>query len=146
MNMLQSLISLVGRVAISQIFILAGWDKMYKLAETAKDLDALGIPMSQTVAIVAVVMSLMGGLLVLMGWGTRFGALLLSVLVVAITYYTQAFWGAEPEQAQALLEGFMMNLTILGGTIYIIAFGAGGFSIDGRKRSKPYKEKKRNGE
>lgn len=45
------------------------------------------------------------------------------------------FWAVEAAQQQMQQINFMKNLAIMGGTLYVMAFGAGSLSVDNRQRS-----------
>ena len=67
--------------------------------------------------------------MVLIGWHARFGALLLAVFTIASTLVFHNFWAVDAAQYRGQLSQFMKNLAILGGLFYIMAAGAGPFSL-----------------
>jgi putative oxidoreductase len=80
---------------------------------------------------VSVVLALMGGLSVLVGFQTRLGAALLVIFLIAVTFEIHRFWTA-PDATSFLIEKamFMKNLSMLGGALIIRYFGAGPLSMD----------------
>jgi putative oxidoreductase len=40
------------------------------------------------------------------------------------------FWNTEPAGVMSQLNNFMKNLAIMGGMLYVMAYGAGPFSVD----------------
>ena len=44
-----------------------------------------------------------------------------------------AFWNANPVDLPNQLNNFMKNLSIMGGMLYVIAYGAGPLSLDSRR-------------
>ena len=53
-------------------------------------------------------------------------------LLLALIFH--AFWAAAANQQLETIQ-FMKNLSIMGGMLYVMAFGAGPLSIDNRKRA-----------
>jgi putative oxidoreductase len=84
----------------------------------------------------SIVFELGGGIAILLGWRTRFGALLLFVFTLLVTFAIHHFWSYPSTAAQMQMIQFMKNLAILGGCLYIICFGAGGYSIDARRQNR----------
>ncbi|MBL8527333.1 MAG: DoxX family protein, partial [Burkholderiales bacterium] len=39
-----------------------------------------------------------------------------------------------PEQAQTQMINFLKNLALMGGLLYVVAFGPGALSVDGSRR------------
>ncbi|HEX9608695.1 MAG TPA: DoxX family protein, partial [Candidatus Paceibacterota bacterium] len=74
-----------------------------------------------------ILIELVGGILLMLGWKTRLAALsLLSFTVVA----TAVFHSNIMEQAQQV--AFLKNVSIVGGLLYAHLFGPGRLSIDER--------------
>lgn len=76
----------------------------------------------------------LGATAVLIGFLTRLASVGLSIILVGAIFVTQFVYGmgfVTPTSA-----GWNMPLAMLGGTLILIAFGAGSWSIDGRKSLK----------
>ena len=67
------------------------------------------------------------------GWKARLAALAICLFVIPATLIFHNFWAVDPAQAQGQMIHFMKNLTIMGGMMYVMAFGAGPLSVDARK-------------
>jgi putative oxidoreductase len=75
--------------------------------------------------------ALMGGLSVLVGLHARFGAALLVLFLIPVTFLMHNFWSfVDPSLIELERAMFMKNLTMLGGALLIAYFGAGPMSFD----------------
>ena len=133
---LENSISMIGRVCFSAIFVMAGFHKVAYYSDTLATMLQQNIPYSEILLIVSIVLELGGGLLVLLGWHTRFGALLLFLFIIPVTFYFHDFWTVEPADVANQVHHFMKNLAMMGGALYILAHGAGRYSIDGHRAKK----------
>ena len=72
-----------------------------------------------------------GGLAILLGWQTRIAAAALALfcLVTAFTVHFHPGVGAQ-------MVNFWKNITMAGGFLYVLALGAGAFSLDERLRTR----------
>jgi putative oxidoreductase len=115
--------ALVGRLFYSSLFVLYGYFKLTGLAGTTAYKQ--GLPAPTVSAILAVVIELGGGLLMLVGYQTRLVALGLAVYVLVAALIAHTNFNQ--------LSHFMKNMAIVGGSLAFVAFGAGAYSLDGRK-------------
>jgi putative oxidoreductase len=95
-----------------------------------------GVPWASFLVPLAGILALLGGLSVLLGVRARVGALLLVLFLVPVTLMMHRFWGvADPMTAQIQQVMFMKNVSMLGGALLIMYFGAGPFSFDEATRT-----------
>ena len=125
--------ALVGRALIALLFIPAGWAKIGGFAGTAGYIASKGIPLPEVAAAIAVAAELGLGILLLVGFQTRWSALLLAVFIAVITPMFHNFWAMPEAQVMMQKQAFFKNLAIVGGLLAFASFGAGRFSVDGRK-------------
>jgi putative oxidoreductase len=111
---------LTGRVLIALIFVIAGWSKISGYADTQAYMESAGVPGALLPLVIA--LELGGGLAIVLGLFTRPIALLLAgfCLISALLFH------GTPDQ-QILL---MKNVAIAGGFLFLVANGAGRFSLD----------------
>lgn len=121
--------TLLGRVFLSLIFVISGFTKIRGFAATAGYMAGKGLPMVDVLLVLTILIELGGGLMVLLGWKARWGALAIFLFVIPVTLVFHPFWAAEPDQMQMQFINFMKNLAIMGGMLYIVAFGAGPLSL-----------------
>jgi len=80
----------------------------------------------------AVPFLLVGAVGVLLGYRARFGAFLLIVFLVLVTWYFHAFWKRPEAEQQTEIIPFLHNLGLFGAFLMILSNGAGPGSLDGR--------------
>jgi len=124
---------LAGRILLSLMFIISGWGKITGFAGTAGYMASKGMPFPELLLSVAIAIELGGGLMLLFGWKARLAALAIFLFIIPATLVFHNFWAVDPAQAQGQMIHFMKNLTIMGGMLYVMAFGAGPLSLDNRK-------------
>lgn len=124
---------LAGRILLSFMFIISGWGKITGFAGTAGYMASKGMPFPELLLPVAIAIELGCGLMLLAGWKARFAALALFLFIIPATLIFHNFWAVDAAQAQGQMIHFMKNVTIMGGMLYVMAFGAGPLSLDNRK-------------
>lgn len=129
----QGMAALIGRICFSTIFIVAGYHKLAAYSATVAVMTSKGIPMAEWLIVGAIILELGGGILVLLGYKARLGALMLLLFIIPVSYYFHSFWGYGPEEMVNQMHHFMKNLAMMGGALYIMAFGPGVFSLDKMK-------------
>ncbi|TFZ02153.1 DoxX family protein [Ramlibacter henchirensis] len=130
----QDAASLVGRILLAWLFVPAGYAKIAGFAGTAGYIASKGLPMPELAAALAILVELGLGLLLLVGWQARWAALGLAIFVAVITPLFHNFWAMPEAQQMMQKQAFWKNLAVVGGLLYVYAFGPGGWSLDGRKR------------
>jgi len=122
-------IAFVGRLLFSILFIVASAGHF-----SPQTIDAAarhGVPLAALLVPVSGVIALTGGLSVLVGFRTRFGALLLVLFLIPVSLLMHNFWAAaDPTTYQLEQAMFMKNITMVGGALLIAYFGAGPVSLD----------------
>ena len=121
---------LVGRVLLALIFIIAGFGKITGFEGTVGYMQAYNVPMTQVLAVIAIIIELAGGIMIAVGWKARWGAAAIFVFVLVASIIFHAFWTVPADQAQLQNIMFMKNLAIMGGMLYIIVYGSGPLSVD----------------
>jgi len=121
---------LVGRVLLALIFIIAGYGKITGFEGTVGYMQAYNVPMTQVLAVLAIIVELGGGLLIAVGWKARWAAAAIFIFVLIASFIFHAFWAVPADQAQLQNIMFMKNLAIMGGMLYIIVYGSGPLSVD----------------
>jgi putative oxidoreductase len=129
----QGFVSLVARLALAAIFLLSAvGNKIPQFKQTAEYMASEGVPNPTFALFGAIGLLLIGGISVILGAWTRFGAIFLLVFLAAATWYFHDFWKfADAGQRQLQTIQFMKNLAIGGGLLSLVAFGGGPWSIDG---------------
>ena len=121
---------LVGRVLLALIFIIAGFGKITGFEGTVGYMQAYNVPMTQVLAVLAIIVELGGGLMIAVGWKARWAAAAIFIFVLIASFIFHAFWAVPADQAQLQNIMFMKNLAIMGGLLYVIVYGSGPLSVD----------------
>ncbi len=139
-NAMQGLLSVAGRVSLAAIFLLSAvGNKIPNFDKVAEVMGQVGMPAPRPMLVGAIAFLLVGGASVVLGLYARFGAALLLAFLALATYYFHGFWRLEDAQAQQEQTiQFMKNLSMAGAMLFIIANGAGAWSLDSL-RGKPQK-------
>lgn len=129
----RSLLSLVGRALIALVFIPAGYSKIGGFAGTAGYIASQGLPLPEVAAAIAIAVELGLGLMLLVGLQARWAALGIAIFVAVITPLFHNFWASPAAQQMMQQQAFFKNLAIVGGLLLVVAFGPGGWSVDGER-------------
>ncbi|MGC4034417.1 MAG: DoxX family protein [Chitinophagaceae bacterium] len=122
-----------GRFLFSLIFLVAGIGHFS--SQTIAFAGSQGVPFATVLVPLSGVISILGGLSILIGYKTKLGAWLLIVFLVPVTLMLHKFWTIQdPMMKQMDIAMFMKNLGLLGGAFFIAFFGAGPLSIDERMK------------
>lgn len=120
--------SVIARILLAHIFILAGLSKMgaEAYAGTQGYMAAMGVP--GMLLPLVILLEVGGGLAVIVGWQTRYVAYALGAFTVIAAFI---FHNNLSDQIQMIM--FMKNLAITGGLLLLAEHGAGAYSLDNRK-------------
>lgn len=122
--------ALVARIALSTIFLVAGYGKLSDPAGSVAYMNSAGVPAAGLLVYVAGMAELLGGLSLLFGFLTRIGALGLTAFLVVTSVFFHDFWNLAGAERVAQTVQFTKNLSIMGGLLMIMASGAGRYSLD----------------
>ena len=121
---------LVGRLMIAAIFVVSGFGKITGFDGTVGFIASKGLPLPQLAAIAAIVVELGGGILLIVGWKTRWAAAAMCIFTVVAGLIFHNFWVVPAEQAQNQMIHFMKNICMAGGLLYVVVFGSGPLAVD----------------
>ena len=130
---MHSVIPLFGRVLLAAMFLLSGAGKPVGFYGLSGFIASVGLPVPHLLALGAMAVDMIGGIMLLLGWKTRWAAAALLIFTGVTALLFHDFWSAPPDQASDQMIEFMKNITIMGGLLYVIAFGAGEMSLDAKR-------------
>lgn len=125
---------LAGRILLAVLFVVSGFGKLAGFEGTAGYIASKGLPLPQLGALIAIVVEIGTGVLLIIGWQARWAAAVLFLFLIPTTLIFHNFWAVDGARARLEQLQFMKNLCIMGGLLYVMAFGAGPFSLDHRNR------------
>ncbi|MFC1748651.1 DoxX family protein [Pseudomonadota bacterium] len=117
--------TLIGRILMGHIFLLAGINKIGGFEATQGYMDAMGVP--GALLPLVILLEIGGGLALIVGWQIRWAAWALAAFSVIAAAIFHSNFG---DQVQMIM--FMKNLALSGGLLFIASFGAGELSIDAK--------------
>ncbi|NBC08402.1 MAG: DoxX family membrane protein [Bacteroidetes bacterium] len=127
---MKDFIDLLGRALLSFIFLYEAYDSIFYFQATKEKMTAYGLTWQQDFVLVgAIILLLLGGTLLLIGYRTGFAMFILLCYWIPVTFIVHSFWN-DPEPARRLQSiMFMKNLAIVGGMLMVWANGTGKYSI-----------------
>lgn len=128
---------LAGRIFLGAIFLIAGFAKIVGFSAASQMIGQAGIPLPALATVIAVVLEFGGAILLISGFHVRIGAWML----VVFTFLTMVIFH-NPANGQMAALMFEKNLAIIGGLLYVVATGAGKYSMGKYNRAVcPLKDK-----
>jgi putative oxidoreductase len=116
---------LVGRLLLAYIFIVAGYGKIAGFAGAAKYMASKGMLMVEPLLVGAILVELVGGLMIAVGFKARWAAWAIFLFLIPTTIIFHPGW-ADPGQVIQMNK----NLAIMGGMLYVAFMGPGKLSLD----------------
>jgi len=126
---------LMGRLLLSLIFLMSGIQKVFNWEQTSQSMASQGMILVPLLLIAAIVIEVLGGLSVLLGFGERIGALGLFLFMIPTTLIFHDFWNFEGQEQRMEMIQFLKNLAIMGGLLLVAANGARATRLDEKKSS-----------
>jgi putative oxidoreductase len=130
-----SLMLLVSRVLIAILFILYGIDKITGFEGTVRYITSANLPLPEVAAVIAILVEVVLGALLLIGFQTRWVALAMFAYVLILPFIFHAYWAVPASQMAMQKLMFYKDLAIAGGLLAIAACGPGDWSVDGAQHS-----------
>ena len=132
-TVLQNPLTFLGRLLMASLFLPAGIAKLTGFAATVGYIASVGMPMPAVSAVIALIVEVAGGIALVIGFGTRTAALVLAVFTLVASFFFHAYWAAPAEQHMIVSLLFYKNIAVVGGLLFLVAFGAGGWSLDAKR-------------
>ena len=127
---MKNLLDLIARIFIALIFLFEAFDSTIYFQETQEKMTLYGISWRQDLLLVgSIILLFVGGILVLIGYRSKLGALLLLAYWVPVTFIVHSFWNDPPEIQREQSVLFMRSLAIIGGLLFVYVNGAGKYSV-----------------
>jgi uncharacterized membrane protein YphA (DoxX/SURF4 family) len=142
---MQKVLTAVGRICLSLIFLLSGIGKLIHWHEREQSLvgainDLLSntqgldwvhsllsslLPWTGELLVLGIIFELGGSILVFSGYRARLGALILAIFLIPTTLLYHHFWLLQGSDRELQMIMFLKNLSIFGGLLILFALGAG---------------------
>jgi putative oxidoreductase len=126
-------LTLLGRLFFALIFLMAAPNDF--VSQTIAYAASQGVPLASIAVPVSGVISILGGLSILLGFRAKIGAWLIILFLLGVTPMMHNFWAvSDPMMHQIQMIMFLKNGSMLGAALLITQFGAGPWSLDARKK------------
>ncbi len=125
----------LARLLFAQLFFVSAFNKAFvdPFSRLAGRLGQKGFPFPEFVAGCDILFEFAVAAMMLIGWKTRIAAWgMLGFCVIAGLLFHD-FWNAPQAQMYGQTTQLLKNLSTAGGLIYVIAYGAGAWSVDERR-------------
>ena len=126
---------LLGRILLAFIFLQSGFDKVLNYGKTLNLMGARGMPEPQLLLPLGIAVLFIGGIMILVGWKARWGALLLIVFMVPATLYFHGYWSYPQPLQLNQFHHFVKNIALIGALLMLLGMGSGALSVDGNEDS-----------
>ena len=121
---------LIGRIFLATIFIFEAVDSTLYFEKTKQAMTVNGLNWNQEMLLYgAIFLLILGGLMVLFGYRSTVGAILLLMYWVPVTFIVHDFWNYPKEELREQSILFMKNIAIIGGLLMLAGKGSGRYSI-----------------
>ena len=117
------ILDLIGRVFISSIFLLSGFNKIVNYDGTVGWIESFNLP--GFLLIPAIILEIIAPILIIIGYKTKVaaGALSLFCLATAVIFHNNF-------SDQMQLIAFMKNFALAGGFLFLVVNGPKGYCLD----------------
>ncbi len=127
---MKDIIDLLARACLAFIFLYEAYDSIHYFKATKVTMTEFGITWRQDLLLLGVITFLIvGGLLVLTGYRTGLGVVMLLAYWIPVTFIVHSWWEYPEPEARLQAIMFMKNVAITGGLLMLWVNGAGKFSV-----------------
>ena len=122
---------LIGRIMLAWVFLGVAYGTITNFAGSLAYFTSLKLFSPELWTWVALLLELLISASLILGIGTRYGAILVFVFVLVAAAIAHRYWEypAGPQQI-GQYNNFLKNISIMGGALATFVTGAGRFSLD----------------
>ena len=115
----ENALNFLGRLAIVALFLPAGLAKLTGFAGTVGYIQSVGLPAPAAAAVLAVIVEIVGGVALLVGYQTRITAVVLAIFTFFASVFFHAYWSAPADAAFITQLLFFKNIAVIGGLLVL---------------------------
>lgn len=122
---------LIGRIMLAWVFVGIAYGAITNFAGSLAYFKSQKVYPPELWTWMALLLELLISASLILGIGTRYGAILVFVFVLVATAIAHRYWEFPPGPQQiGQYNNFLKNISIMGGALTILVTGAGRFSLD----------------
>ena len=122
-----NLFDLIGRIFISSIFLLSGYNKIFNYENTVAWMEGFGVP--GFLLGPAIALEILLPILIIIGYKTQISAILLAIFCIATAVIFHLDFA---NQMQTI--AFLKNFALAGGFLFIAVHGPKDWSLEKKKK------------
>lgn len=122
---MKSPVPFIARILLCFIFFVAGISKITNFTGSQQYMTEYHVPLTSILLVIAILIEILCGLSLLLGFKVRWGSIILVIYMVIVTLI---FHTKFSDPIQFIM--FQKNLAIIGGLLLIFHFGPGAISFD----------------
>lgn len=127
---MKDITDLIGRIFLSAIFIFEVVDSILYMDKTKATMTQYGLTWNQDLLLCgSIFLLVLGGLMVLFGYRSTLGAILLLLYWTPVTFLVHDFWNYPKDQLRIQSILFMKDVAIIGGLLMLAGKGSGRYSV-----------------
>ena len=133
MSLAEIISPLIGRWALAWFFLSEAFTRAHNWSATISLMDAKNIPDAAPLLALALIVMVMGGLALALGYHVRHGAIALFAFTIIVTMLMYDFWKVSNVVDRAAdYDLFARNIAIAGGLLLLVGMGGGPLAFDNR--------------
>ena len=127
---MKNIIDLIARIFISTFFYFEALDSFWFYDHTKATMQLYGVNWNIDFLLTsAIILLFLGSTLVLLGYYSNIGAVMLLIYFVPTTFIIYSFWN-DPETIRRMQSiNFMRNLAMIGGLLLLVVNKPGNYSM-----------------
>ena len=138
MRVIENICLLLGRLLMGTYFILPGLQKITNYQTMTDYMIAHSVPVTTFLLPVTIVIQIIAGIAIIIGYKGRLAAFVLAGLTLVISIYMHDFWSMlESLERTHETQNFFKNMGIMAGLLFVSSMGTGWLSLDNREANKP---------
>ena len=122
-----NLVDLIGRILISSVFLLSGYNKIFSYDSTVTWMEGYGVP--GFLLWPTIILEIILPILIIIGYKTQLSAILLAIFSIATAIIFHSDFSNQMQ-----IVAFLKNLGLAGGFLFIAINGTKDWAIEKKRK------------
>lgn len=118
------IVLLIARILFAFMFVMSGINHLTKTDAMTGYAQFKKVPAAKLSVQLSGILMALGGLSIILGVYLDLGAIVLAVILVAMAVKMHDFWAADEASKQTEMIGFLKNISMAGGALFMFAIAA----------------------